>query len=71
MIGGKWRALARFVRRGREVEEGTGQALRDAFSSAALDPFDNPMETEADAAMRRCIELLDELEGTLKGRGET
>lgn len=58
MSGGRWWLLTGFIRRGKEVQDGMGAALRDAF----------PMETEADEAMQRCIEQLDLVEGTLKGR---
>jgi hypothetical protein len=49
-----------FGRRGHEVEAGTGAALRESF----------PMESEADADMQRCIDLLDQVEFTIRERGE-
>jgi hypothetical protein len=73
MTGGRFRALTSLIRRGRETHEGTGQALRDAYHDGARDPFSSepassPMEAEADDAMRRCIEALNDVEGTLRGR---
>jgi hypothetical protein len=58
MAMGRFRIFGGLIRRGKETQDGVGQALRDA----------HPMEIEADDAMQRCIDALKDVEGTLRGR---